>query len=107
LPTQEGQPIVAPPIVIQFWLWAVSGLDNQSISQEALDRAIERTWAKLDSAMRAFSHFLHDGVSMPIGISQGQKDLKRCWVEWEEPEKVGLNVHRSREIDKSILHRSL
>jgi len=78
--TPHGSNAIIPPaLIIQFRIWSLVGLLNQTRSEHTVQAAVERAWTETEGTIRVVTHVAHDGVTMPFAIRERQQDVKHRW----------------------------
>jgi hypothetical protein len=71
--------VIPSALIIQFRIWPLVGLLNQTRSEHTVQAAVERAWTETEGTIRVVTHVAHDGVTMPFAIRERQQDVKHRW----------------------------
>ena len=73
---QLGQPVIAPPLVVEAEVRALRRLLDHVVIEKPLDDAVERAGAQLNFVVGAARDFLADDVAMFFAIGERQQHVK-------------------------------
>jgi hypothetical protein len=80
---QRRQPVVAAAVVIKAFVRPLTfaQFDDQTLLEQAFDRAIQRSGAEAQFAARALGDIRHDSVAMLVAVGQRDQNMKSLRAE--------------------------
>src|SRR5689334_906659 len=88
--TEVGEPVVAPPLIVEFRIGAFIPLDDQSLCKHLFDRTVECPRPETDFPLGVAVHFLHDAVAMMVTTDERQQDMEHRRRQRQEAFRVRL-----------------
>src|SRR5579859_6095476 len=77
--SQFGQPVIAASLIGMRRIRFLARLLNQSISQHALKRTIERAGSHFDLTLAILFDLLHDLIPMLLSTGECEQDIEHRW----------------------------
>src|SRR4051794_29014719 len=69
-------PVVAATLVVELGHRPLAQLDDETLLEHPLNRAIQRSCAERDLAVRSTRDLLHDGVAVQVVARQREQDME-------------------------------
>jgi len=104
-PPERRDPIVAPPLVVQFRQRPLARLHDQSLFQHPLDGPIQRSRAQSQFAVGPRFDILYDRVPVAILVRDSQEYVERSG--WQRKQVGGVFRHGSIIAGVDILSRGI